>query len=218
MTLRAGVLCRLVASAAAFAASAGAGTIGPCIIHPPPIYPSPVCQYGSGLVDLGSGHSLSVRLNGLPPGIPVDGTVVLDSFFDIFTELSLDGLPDVVPPEPVHLWTQDPPQMSSFFDVFLVGLDLGAGGGGGGGAVMIRESPTLPSHGMTRVDPVGGGSNDFEVSSFFDVFVEISLDGGDWTPRQLRLDYSNVPEPSTLSLLLLACGIAGAVGARRKLG
>src|ERR1043166_1521493 len=40
---------------------------------------------------------------------------------------------------------------------------------------MIRESPTRQSIGQTTVRAVEGG---YMISSFFDVFIEISLDGG----------------------------------------
>ena len=49
------------------------------------------------------------------------------------------------------------------------------------GPFMIRESPTLPSVGRTTVDDMGGGL--YRISSFFDVFTELSVDGGQtWTP------------------------------------
>jgi len=46
--------------------------------------------------------------------------------------------------------------------------------------VMLRESPTLASKGKTTVRKVDGG---FEIASFFDIFTEVSLDGGkNWSP------------------------------------
>jgi hypothetical protein len=45
----------------------------------------------------------------------------------------------------------------------------------------LRESPTLASTGKTAISPTPGGS--FVVSSFFDVFTELSLDNGaTWSP------------------------------------
>jgi hypothetical protein len=73
-----------------------------------------------------------------------------------------------------------------------------------GPGVLIRESPTLPSLGRGSIDPGG-----FYVPSFFDVFVELSLDGGqNWAPQpqplHLRLQ---VPDTgSSLALLALALG------------
>ena len=41
--------------------------------------------------------------------------------------------------------------------------------------VMIRESPTLQSTGQTNIKPNGSG---FQIDSFFDIFTELSVDGG----------------------------------------
>src|SRR5262249_55923997 len=48
--------------------------------------------------------------------------------------------------------------------------------GSGGPALLIRESPTLPSRGGTQIDQAPDGS--FRIGSFFDIFTEISTDGG----------------------------------------
>jgi len=84
----------------------------------------------------------------------------------------------------------------------------------GGGGLMIRESPTLQSLGQTTITPIGGGM--FHIDSFFDVFTELSLDGGQsWMPSQgsTHVDLAPLPEPGSLTLL----GVAG-VGlmARRR--
>ncbi|MFN0113880.1 MAG: hypothetical protein ACKVPY_04305, partial [Paracoccaceae bacterium] len=44
------------------------------------------------------------------------------------------------------------------------------------GPVMIRESPTLQTLGQTDIIPIGGGL--YQIDSFFDVFTELSIDGG----------------------------------------
>lgn len=60
-------------------------------------------------------------------------------------------------------------------------LQLDISGGTLPGGVMIRESPTLHSTGQTTVRPISNGR--YGISSFFDVFTEVSLDGGaTWTP------------------------------------
>ena len=67
------------------------------------------------------------------------------------------------------------------------------------GAFMIRESPTKQSLGQhtVKADPRG-----YRVSSFFDVFLELSTDGGEtWTPanRSIRLQASAPPAaPSSM--------------------
>ena len=55
------------------------------------------------------------------------------------------------------------------------------------GAIMLRESPTKQSLGKHTIAPDPRG---YRVSSFFDVFTEISLNGGEtWIPanRSIRM-------------------------------
>jgi hypothetical protein len=98
-----------------------------------------------------------------------------------------------------------------FFDTELLQLDISGGNLPAG--VLIRESPTLPSFGRTAIRGLGGGQ--FEIASFFDVFTELSLDGGQtWMPSNGSVTMQLVPEPATV--LLLTCGmVAGAAGRRR---
>ena len=87
----------------------------------------------------------------------------------------------------------------SFYNTEMLQLDLN------GSAFMLRESPTLQSTGQTTVRPVLGG---YMISSFFDIFTEVSLDGGNtWTPAngpghvEMRPDPKQVtpaPEPTPL--------------------
>ena len=49
-------------------------------------------------------------------------------------------------------------------------------------SVMLRESTTLASTGQTTIDSAPGGG--FMISSFFDIFTEVSLDGGATWTRQ----------------------------------
>jgi hypothetical protein len=75
---------------------------------------------------------------------------------------------------------------------------------------MIRESPTLASTGQTSIADLGGGL--YRIDSFFDIFTELSVDGGStWMPAtsSVRMDLKMVPEPSSAALLLL-----GMVGLR----
>ena len=79
------------------------------------------------------------------------------------------------------------------FQTEMLQLDLS--GGNLPPNVRLRESPTLASIGQTTITPAAGG---FMVSSFFDVFTEISLDGGNtWSPSstpghmELHIDSSN---------------------------
>lgn len=76
-----------------------------------------------------------------------------------------------------------------FFDGEI--LSLNVSGGGLPAGVLIRESPTLVSSGKYNIRQVATG---YMVSSFFDVFLEISADGGSswYTPDNyitLKLDF-----------------------------
>jgi hypothetical protein len=83
-----------------------------------------------------------------------------------------------------------------------------------GGPVSVRESPTLRSSGMVAITDEGGGM--YRIDSFFDVFTELSVDGGQtWLPDVAGPHHMTlVPEPSTLLLLALG-GIALARKVRR---
>jgi hypothetical protein len=73
------------------------------------------------------------------------------------------------------------------FNTELLSMDLSGGG------VMIRESPTLPSTGQTTITDIGDRM--YHIDSFFDVFTEISLDGGQtWFPSDASTRLGLVPE------------------------
>ncbi len=69
--------------------------------------------------------------------------------------------------------------------------------------VVVRESPSMQSLGSTTITDLGGGL--YEIDSFFDVFTELSVDGGPFYgdlsggPSRMEL----CPEPATMSLLAL---------------
>ena len=76
----------------------------------------------------------------------------------------------------------------------MIQLDLSGGSLPPG--VMIRESPTLASTGQTMLTDQGGGN--FRIDSFFDVFTELSLDGGQsWTPSNGSSHTTVVPQSVT---------------------
>src|SRR5437899_5727767 len=72
----------------------------------------------------------------------------------------------------------------------------------GGQTIKIRESPTLPSRGGTEIKGQSDGSQ--RIGSFFDIFPEVSLDGGaTWTAASngpVRMELSDVapevPKPT----------------------
>jgi hypothetical protein len=81
---------------------------------------------------------------------------------------------------------------TSTFDTEMVSLEL-SGGSPVLGSFMLRESPTKQSLGKHTIAPDPRG---YRVSSFFDVFLELSTDGGaTWNPanRSIRLQASLPP-------------------------
>ncbi len=98
-----------------------------------------------------------------------------------------------------------------FFDTEILQLDIAGGNLPPG--VLIRESPILASNGQTVIRDIGGGQ--FQIASFFDIFTELSLDGGQtWIPSNgsVTMELQPAPEPGTI--LLLSFGVV-AIGAAR---
>jgi len=83
---------------------------------------------------------------------------------------------------------------------------LNISGGSLPAGTMLRESPTLTSPGQVAITDLGGGQ--FQISSFFDIFTELSLDNGNtWIPSDngpTIVNLSSVPEPTALALSLSA--------------
>ena len=94
------------------------------------------------------------------------------------------------------------------FQTEIVSMSLS--GNIGGIAVAIRESPTLSSTGQTTISDLGGGL--YHIDSFFDVFTELSVNGGAFLPASTGSERMTlVPEPTTIALLGL-----GAIVLRKK--
>lgn len=84
----------------------------------------------------------------------------------------------------------------TLFDTEMLQLDLAGGTLPPG--VMIRESPTKQSLGQTTSRPVSGG---YAIDSFFDVFTELSLDGGQtWYPSEGAAGHMTMqgPQPTPM--------------------
>jgi len=68
------------------------------------------------------------------------------------------------------------------------------------GMIIIRQDQACPTMGETTITDLGGGL--YEIDSFFDVFTELSVDGGgSWVSCDYATRLTLVPEPATLALL-----------------
>ena len=177
---------------------------------------------------------LSMDLSGSYDGIPVEyrksqslqslgeaegitnGVFVIDSFFDVFFEISYDGSPF----EPqTNMGTMEtklspfPNDPKATFETEMVSMSLS--GDVGGISIEIRESPSLPSPGDVTLTDLGDGR--FQVDSFFDVFYEISVEGGPFQPQATPgsiVTTFNTPEPTSMALMLI--GLLPLALSRRK--
>jgi hypothetical protein len=75
----------------------------------------------------------------------------------------------------------------------------------------LNPNPAEPSTGITSIVALNRG---FEINSFFDVFVELSLDGGPGKPLHEITLVAGAPEPSTWAMMLV--GFAGLGFAARR--
>jgi hypothetical protein len=81
-------------------------------------------------------------------------------------------------------------------------------------SIILRESPTKESKGQTSIKTVP--VHLFSIDSFYDVFTELSIDGGQtWYPASSLFHLESVPEPSACALA--TSGLIGlAAGGRRR--
>jgi hypothetical protein len=121
-------------------------------------------------------------------------------------------------PVETNAYGRTAPGQPGTFQTEMIAMSLT--GVAGTQTVMIRESPTLPSLGITSIQPAGSG---YAIDSFFDVFTELSLDGGtNWIPNSAPTSYGPpgsthvdlVPEPA--SFLLAAMALIGVTGIGRR--
>ncbi len=92
------------------------------------------------------------------------------------------------------------------FDTELLSMNISGGNIPAG--TMIRESPTLQSSGRASSQTLGGDR--YAIDSFFDIFTELSIDGGqNWTPSQgAPTRITLMPTPGSASLLAAAALLA----------
>jgi hypothetical protein len=74
----------------------------------------------------------------------------------------------------------------------------------------VRQNPLMASTGVTTINQVSPGGL-YQISSFFDVFAELSLDNGPFVPGPPRhTTLSAVPEPASGGLAMV--GVFGLLG------
>jgi hypothetical protein len=148
-----------------------------------------------------------------------------DSFFDIWVEVSVDGGGSWAPMtgSGVARWRFH--GGTSVGGVQQIGAEVMSMSASIHGisdplTIQVRESPTKASSGGGSCSALGGGGGGggYMIDSFFDIFTEVSTDGGNtWAPsiqtsadggqtwslsaQSARID--GLPEPATLSLLAL---------------
>ncbi|MEI6695711.1 MAG: HYR domain-containing protein [Bacteroidota bacterium] len=118
----------------------------------------------------------------IPPptsiGIPQFDYLLAESFFDVYTEMGIIPV-HASGPVTVSITKTGGNSSSQFYDTEMT--QLGLNGEMLTLNVMIRESPTKASLGKTNIiqNGVGGG---YQIDSFFDIWIEVSVDGGNsWT-------------------------------------
>src|SRR5437899_936872 len=191
----------------AFAARAFASASSPSNLFPDPfgIYYSTTTGFypipSGGLVTLEGLVLSSPTASIAPPVAPGTAGWIAGASFNAQTYMSFFGgptLPSFNPGDTAAASITgllDAPPLHTYSTEMLAlnlgGLPFGA---------MIRESPTLASTGGHAIqDPPPAG---FRIDSFFDVFTELSLDGGaSWIPATGPVHIQN-PEPGSLALLV----------------
>lgn len=142
--------------------------------------------------DIVSGATFTTLLSDLSTGAPI-GTVTLSGTFEQLVEGR------TTPTEPGDFPTE------------LLNLDFS--GPVLGHTLTVTLDASHSSTGETSVEPVG--RNEFRIDSFFDVFVDLSLDTNPpLSTTRGPLTLTLVPEPATIALLVLP--LLGLIGLRRR--
>jgi hypothetical protein len=133
--------------------------------------------------------------NSIQPPPPSSSATYSEANTEMLFELSQDGVnwstESATGPMMASISNTTVAGSTSTFDTEMLQLDIS--GGSLPPAMMIRESPTKQSLGKHTIAPDPHG---YRVSSFFDVFLELSVnDGLDWIPaeRSIRVQASVPP-------------------------
>lgn len=113
---------------------------------------------------------------------------------------------------PARIKTLNGGASTGLFDTEIISMSLT--GNVGGIPVEIRESPSKQSLGKVQVQDIGGGL--FQIDSFFDVFTELSVNGGPFEPQTNGPGRVNLPEPSGSLTLLAGVPLLYVLAGRRE--
>ncbi|WP_347985802.1 PEP-CTERM sorting domain-containing protein [Methylomonas sp. AM2-LC] len=131
-------------------------------------------------------------------------------FLDAFgsnTAFSLDGITQVT-----VMGRSSASPLGSFLTQ-ITSMDLT--GVAGGHTIELKLDPTASSTGISTISPNGTGQ--FNISSFFDVVIDLSIDGAPLTPPSSGTNTNlatAVPEPSTF--ILMGMGFLGLIRSRNN--
>ncbi|MEO8368647.1 MAG: PEP-CTERM sorting domain-containing protein [Candidatus Solibacter sp.] len=87
-----------------------------------------------------------------------------------------------------------------------------------GHTIEARQNPSQASTGQTSVSALDADGRSFEITSFFDVFAELSIDGGPFVPGPPRhTELTAAPEPGSIGLAVFGLlGLAGVASRWRR--
>lgn len=193
------------------------GALPPCVPPPSP-YEAALHSYG-GVNFNNPIHSSFRRCSPLPPSVAGAFT---DDSFDSFLEIEVDGVNFLAfAATTARVAFNRVEGGATFYDTQLTRLDVD--GGNDPGLIPI-DAVLLPPGFLVRIDPNRPSTGQTvlrgnHLTSFFDVFTELSMDGGQsWIPSdgstRMETAFDFVPEPSSGLLALL--GLWGLRGARRR--
>jgi hypothetical protein len=146
----------------------------------------------------------------------------VENFNSVLTGLvSVNGSPNssftLTGPVEVIAYGRTSNMETGTFSTQMLSMDLT--GSVGGNSVEVMLDPTNATTGSTTITNIGGSPTLFHINSFFDVFTDISIDGGAFIPSNggTIVNLQTVPEPSTLFMGAIAATV-GLVyaGSRRR--